>query len=333
MSRRQTCVVFLDAATYGDVSLKRFMDSWDCTVHQVTSPSETIRRLAGHSVAVTNKVVIDRPVLSSPEAKDLRLIAVAATGTDIIDREEAARRGVKVCNVPGYAAQSVAQFTMALILELATRVGKYGEAVKAGEWQKSPVFSLLTYPTVELNGKKLGIVGYGNIGQTVAKMARGFGMEVLIAARGELGRTARPGSAQPVPGDRISLEQLFRQADIISLHCPLTPENRNLINAQTLSLMKPSAFLINTARGALIDEAALVDALRNKRLAGAALDVISREPPAADHPMVLAAEELDNLIVTPHTAWSAREARERLLEEVEENIAAFLQGRDRNRVA
>jgi len=333
MSRRQTCVVFLDAATYGDVSLKRFMDSWDCTVHQVTSPSETIRRLAGHSVAVTNKVVIDRPVLSSPEAKDLRLIAVAATGTDIIDREEAARRGVKVCNVPGYAAQSVAQFTMALILELATRVGKYGEAVKAGEWQKSPVFSLLTYPTVEINGKKLGIVGYGNIGQTVAKMARGFGMEVLIAARGELGRTARPGSAQPVPGDRISLEQLFRQADIISLHCPLTPENRNLINAQTLSLIKPSAFLINTARGALIDEAALVDALRNKRLAGAALDVISREPPPADHPMVLAAEELDNLIVTPHTAWSAREARERLLEEVEENIAAFLQGRDRNRVA
>jgi glycerate dehydrogenase len=302
-------------------------------VHQVTSPSETIRRIAGHSVVVTNKVVIDGTVLNAAEARELKLIAVAATGTDIIDREEAARRGVKVCNVPGYAAQSVAQFTMALILELASRVGKYGEAVKAGEWQKSPVFSLLTYPTVELNGKKLGIVGYGNIGQTVANMARGFGMEVLIAARGELGRTARPGSAQPVPGDRISLEQLFRQADIISLHCPLTPENGNLINAQTLSLMKPSAFLINTARGALIDEAALIEALRQKRIAAAALDVISKEPPPADHPMVLAAKELDNLIVTPHTAWSAREARERLLEEVAENIAAFLQGRDRNRVA
>jgi len=332
MSCRQTRVVFLDAATYGDVSLKRFMDSWGCTVHQVTSPSETILRLAGHSVVVTNKVVIDRPVLSSPEAKDLRLIAVAATGTDIIDREEAARRGVKVCNVPGYATQSVAQFTMALILELATRVGKYSEAVKAGEWQKSPVFSLLTYPTVELNGKKLGIVGYGNIGQTVAKMARGLGMEVLIAARGELGRTAQPGSAQPVPDDRISLEQLFRQADIVSLHCPLTPENRNLINAQTLSLMKPTAFLINTARGALIDETALIDALRQKRIAAAALDVISKEPPPADHPMVLAAEGLDNLIVTPHTAWSAREARERLLREVEENISVFLRGEPRNLV-
>jgi glycerate dehydrogenase len=324
MSRRQTRVVFLDAATYGDVSLKRFMDSWGCTVHQVTSPSETIRRLAGHSVVVTNKVVIDRPVLSSPEAKDLKLIAVAATGTDIIDREEAARRGVKVCNVPGYAAQSVAQFTMALILELATRVGKYGEAVKAGEWQKSPLFSLLTYPTVELNGKKLGIVGYGNIGQTVAKMARGFGMEVLIAAR--------PRSAQPVPGDRISLEQVFRQADIISLHCPLTPENRNLINAQTLSLMKPTAFLINTARGALIDEAALIEALRKKRIAAAALDVISKEPPPADHPILLAAKELDNLIVTPHTAWSAREARERLLRQVEENILVFLRGEPRHLV-
>jgi glycerate dehydrogenase len=325
MSRRQTCVVFLDAATYGDVSLKRFMDSWDCTVHQVTSPSETIRRLAGHSVAVTNKVVIDRPVLSSPGAKDLRLIAVAATGTDIIDREEAARRGVKVCNVPGYAAQSVAQFTMALILELATRVGKYGEAVKAGEWQKSPVFSLLTYPTVELNGKKLGIVGYGNIGQTVAKMARGFGMEILISTR--------PGSESPILRDRIPLEQVLREADVVSLHCPLTSETKNLIDEQSLKLMKPTAFLINTARGALIDEAALVEALSQKRIAAAALDVISREPPPADHPVIRAAKELDNLIVTPHTAWSAREARERLIEEVAENIAAFLQGRDRNRVA
>jgi len=324
MSRRQTRVVFLDAATYGDVSLKRFTESWGCTVHQVTSPSETIRRLAGHSVVVTNKVVIDRPVLSSPEAKDLKLIAVAATGTDIIDREEAARRGVKVCNVPGYAAQSVAQFTMALILELATRVGKYGEAVKAGEWQKSPVFSLLTYPTVELNGKKLGIVGYGNIGQTVAKMARGFGMEVLISAR--------PGSESPIPRDRVPLEQVLQEADVVSLHCPLTPQTKNLINERSLSLMKPAAFLINTARGALVDDTALIEALRKKRIAAAALDVISKEPPPADHPILLAAKELDNLIVTPHTAWSAREARERLLREVEENILVFLRGEPRNLV-
>jgi len=263
--------------------------------------------------------------LSSPEAKDLKLIAVAATGTDIIDREEAAKRGIKVCNVPGYATQSVAQFTMALILELATRAARYGDAVKAGEWQKSPVFSLLTYPTVELADKKLGIVGYGNIGRSVAGMARGFGMEIMVAARA--------GVDGPTPKDRVPLKQLLREADVISLHCPLTPETRNLINQQSLSLMKPTAFLINTARGALIDEAALIEALREKRIAAAGLDVTSKEPPPADHPILLAAKELDNLIVTPHTAWSAREARERLLEEVKQNIVAFFRNQARNLVA
>ena len=325
MSAQQPRIVVLDAATYGDVSLQGFTDKWDCTVHQVTRPDETAARLAGHSIAVTNKVVIDKAILNSPEARDLKLIAVAATGTDIIDRDEATRRGVKVCNVPGYATQSVAQFTMTLILELATRAGRYGGAVKNGEWEKSPVFSLLTYPSLELSGKKLGIVGYGSIGKAVAQMARGFGLKILIAVRpGTPGATANP---------RIPVDQLLRQADIVSLHCPLTPQTRNLINEHSLSLMKPSAFLVNTARGALLDEAALIDALRKKRIAGAALDVISKEPPPAEHPIIVAAKELDSLIVTPHTAWSAREARERLLKEVEENIAAFLQGHDRNRVA
>lgn len=325
MTAPQTRIVFLDAATYGEISLKRFIDAWDCTIHQVTSPSETVPRLAGHAVAVTNKVVIDKTILNSAEVRDLKLIAVAATGTDIIDREEAAKRGIKVCNVPGYATQSVAQFTMALMLELATRAGRYGDTVKRGEWEKSPVFSLLTYPTIELSGKKLGIVGYGGIGRTVAQMARGFGLEVLIAAR--------PGPTRSIPKDRISRDQLLRQADIVSLHCPLTPQTRNLINEQSLALMKPTAFLINTARGALIDEAALIEALRQKRIAAAALDVISKEPPPDDHAIIQAAKELDNLIVTPHTAWSAREARERLLHEVKENIAAFLQGELRNWVA
>jgi glycerate dehydrogenase len=325
MSDRQPRIVFLDAATYGDTSLQRFTNRWHCTIHQVTSPHETIQRLAAHDVAVTNKVVIDRPVLSSPEAKDLKLIAVAATGTDIIAREEATNRGVKVCNVPGYATQSVAQFTMALILELATCAGKYAAAVKSGEWQKSPVFSLLTYRTMELRGKKLGIVGYGNIGRALAQMARGFGMDVLVAAR--------PGSTGPIPRDRVSLDQLFSDADVISLHCPLTPETRNLINARTLSLMKPTAFLVNTARGALIDQAALIDALRKQRIAAAALDVITQEPPPADHPIIRAAQQLDNLMVTPHTAWGARETRERLLQEVEENISSFLSGKPRNVVA
>lgn len=325
MSPQPTRVVFLDAATYGDISLKRFTDRWDCTIYQVTNPDETIQRLAGHSIAVTNKVVIDKTVFSSPEARDLKLIAVAATGTDIVDREETDKHDVKVCNVPGYATQSVAQFTLALILELGTSAGKYSDAVKAGEWQKSPVFSLLNFPTIELSGKKLGIVGYGSIGRAVAQMARGFGMEILVAAR--------PGATGPIPQGRIGLEQLLREADIISLHCPLTPETRNLFNKRSIALMKPTAFLINTARGALIDEPELIAALREKRIAAAALDVITKEPPPADHPIILAARELDNLIVTPHTAWSTREARERLLQEVEENIAAFLQGQDRNRVA
>jgi glycerate dehydrogenase len=325
VSDSQPRIVFLDAATYGDISLRRFTDLWRCTIHQVTNPADIIGRLPGHSIAVTNKVTFDKTVLSSSEAMDLKLIAVAATGTDIIDREEAAKRGVKVCNVPGYATQSVAQFTMALILELATRAGKYAKTVKLGEWQKSPVFSLLSYPSVELRGKKLGIIGYGNIGRTVAAMARGFDMKVLVAAR--------PGTIGSVSQDRIALDQMFRQADFISLHCPLTTETRNLIDEQTLGWMKSTAFLINTARGALIDEAALIHALRNKRIAGAAVDVISKEPPPADHPIILATKALDNLIVTPHTAWSARETRERLLEEVKENISSFLGGNPRNIVA
>jgi len=324
MNGAQTGIVFLDAATYGDISLKSFSDVWDCTVHQVTRPNETIERIAGCGIAVTNKVVFDEAVVNSAGARGLKLIAVAATGTDIIDKHAAAKRGVKVCNVPGYATQSVAQFTMALILELATRAGKYGDAVKMGDWQKSPVFSLLTFPNTELRGKKLGIIGYGNIGRTVAAMARGFGMEILIAAR--------PGSDGVLLEERLSIGEVLQQADIVSLHCPLTPETKNLINQETLSRMKPTAFLINTARGALVDEAALIDALRLKQIAGAALDVISQEPPPADHPIIRATSELDNLLVTPHTAWSSREAREHLLAEVKENIPAFLRGQPRNLV-
>ena len=315
-------IVVLDAATFGDASLQSLVNRWDCRIHEVTRPNEVPERLKGRSVAITNKVAFDRSVLSSPEAQDLKLIAVAATGTDIVDHETAKRLRVRVCNVPGYATHSVAQFTMALILELATRVGRYSDAVRRGEWQRSPVFTLLDYPTTELNGKKLGIVGYGNIGKTVATMAHGFGLEVLIAVR--------PGSLGPIATERVSLEHLLRESDIITLHCPLTQETRNLIDHRSLALMKPSAFLINTARGALIDEAALIQALREKRLGGAALDVISREPPNANHPLVDAAKDMDNLVVTPHTAWSSREARERLLQEVMDNIAAFFAGETRN---
>jgi glycerate dehydrogenase len=183
---------------------------------------------------------------------------------------------------------------------------------------------LLNYPAVELSGKKIGVVGYGAIGQTVAQIAQSFGMQVLVAAR--------PGTEPAVPEGRTPLDQVLREADVVTLHCPLTPQTRHLINQDSLALMKRTAFLVNTARGALVDEEALIHALRERRLAAAALDVISREPPPPDHPVIRATAELDNLVVTPHTAWSAREARERLLREVEENISAFLAGRDRNRV-
>jgi glycerate dehydrogenase len=324
MSAAVPRIVFLDAATYGDAPLSGFMEQWACKAYDVTAPEQTSERLAGYAIAVTNKVVIDRAVLDSGNARDLQLIAVAATGTDIIDKEAARAHGVAVCNVPGYASASVAQFTMTLLLQLATSAARYTAAVKAGAWEKSPVFSLLTYPAVEVDGKKLGIIGYGNIGQGVAQMARGFGMEILIGAR--------PGAAGEVPPGRWPLEDLLRTADFVSLHCPLTPETRYLINERSLRLMKPSAFLINTARGALVDETALIAALREKRIAGAALDVISKEPPPANHPIIHAARQLENLIVTPHTAWSAREARERLLNEVAANIAAFLAGKPRNLV-
>ncbi len=325
MNGHKPKLVFLDAATYGDVSLDRFFEHWDCTVHPVTGPAETLRRVDGCSVVVTNKVVIDEPVLGSAEARELRLIAVAATGTDIINVGAARKFGVTVCNVPGYATRSVAQFTIALMLELATRADRYGQSVNNGEWEKSAVFAMVNQAGIELSGKQLGVIGYGNIGRTVAAIARSLGMTVLVASR--------PGTEEPPPPGRVHVEQLLSESDVVSLHCPLTPQTKNLINQQTLALMKPTAFLINTARGALIDEGALIHALREKRLAGAALDVISCEPPPPNHPIILACRELNNLMVTPHTAWSAREARERLLSEVAENIDRFFLGTPRNVVA
>jgi glycerate dehydrogenase len=317
-------IVFLDAMTFGDASLDRFTETWDCTVHQVTKAEDILHRIDGFPIVVTNKVPLDRATLNSPVAHSLRFIAEAATGTDNIDLAAARERGIAVANVPGYAAQSVAQFTIALILELATHIGGYIDVVRCGHWAESPIYTRLDFPTVELAGKKLGIIGYGNIGRRVAEMARALGMEILLAMR--------PGSHEPQTG-RVPVDELLAEADFVSLHCPLTADTKGLIDARAVALMKPGTFLVNTARGALIDEAALIAALRENKLAGAALDVISREPPPADHPIVRAAKELENLIVTPHCAWSAREARNRLLTEVAENIRAFTDGRERNRVA
>ncbi len=317
-------MVFLDAATFGDTSLQIFSSQWDCSVYPFSPSQSVAERLQGHQVAVVNKVVLDRDILSSPMAQDLKLVAVAATGTDNVDLETARHRGIGVCNVPGYATQAVAQFTMALILEMATHAGSYAGLVRAGAWEKSPIFTMLDYPSVEIAGKVLGVIGYGRIGQGVARMAKALGLDVFVSAR--------PGNQEPIPDGRVALDELLTKADFVTLHCPLTPNTKNLINARALALMKPGAFLINTARGGLVDGTALLDALRKGRLAGAALDVLTEEPPPPGHFLVQAGRELGPLLITPHCAWATREARQRLLAEVAENVASFLAGRGRNRV-
>jgi len=325
-NRYETSIVFLDTSTLdrGDVSFEQF-GGWKCEFHPRTAPPELPGRIGGFDVAVTNKVVFDSAVMDSPEAGNLKLIAIAATGTNNVDLEAARGKGIAVANVAGYSTNSVAQHTFGLLFELASRTGAYSRDVAAGAWSDSPVFTLLDRPVVEMAGKQLGIVGLGAIGSAVARAAEGFGMDVLVSAR--------PGAEGPPPEGRVPLEKMLAEADVVSLHCPLTPATENLIGARELEMMKPTAFLINVARGGIVVEADLVAALKGGRIAGAAADVLTREPPPADNPLIAAAGELDNLVITPHTAWASREARQRLIDEIAANIRAFLEGKDRNRVA
>lgn len=316
-------MAFLDAATFGVISLKRFEEAADCVVHELTEADELPGRLADRQCAVINKFELDRQRLEHPSARQLRLIAVGATGTNNVDIACARERGIAVCNVPGYATAAVAQYTMALILELATQAARYAQGTRMGHWQESTIFTRHDYPSFELQGRVLGIVGYGDIGRKVAKMARVFGLEVIVAGR--------VGENRPQP-ERLPVEEVLHRADFVSLHCPLTPLTQGFINPYTLSLMKPTAYLVNTARGGLVEEAALIEALEQGTIAGAALDVISQEPPGEGHPMMEAAARLDNLLITPHCAWAARETRQRLMDEVFDNIDAFRRGERRNRV-
>lgn len=284
-----------------------------------TTPAQCIERLHGASVAIANKVRIDGDCFEA--CPELKLVCVAATGTNNVDLESAARHGVTVCNARGYATPSVTQHVFSLLLSLVTRQSDYRAAVAAGRWRRSPDFCLLDFPITELSGKVLGIVGYGELGQAVAAIARSFGMKVLIAAR--QGRA--PGA------DRFVLTDLLPRVDVLSLHCPLTEQTRNLIGAHEFALMKPTAILINTARGGIVDETALADALRNGRIGGAGVDVLSVEPPVGGNPLL--DEPLPNLIVTPHIAWASRESRQRLVEDVAENILAWQRGELRNLVS
>lgn len=286
-------------------------------LYDQTQPGEVAERIRGARVVVSNKVVLDAATIRGAEA--LELICVCATGTNNVDLAAATERGIPVCNVGDYAGPSVAQHTLALILGLATRWHQYDRDVMAGEWSRSPMFCLMHRPVMELHGKKLGIIGYGTLGQDVARLAQAFGMSLLVA-EGRSGAQA----------GRVPLAQLLAEADVVSLHCPLTEQTRHLIDAAALRAMKQSALLVNTARGGLVDEGALREALIEGEIAGAALDVLSVEPPPVDHPLLRG--DVPNLIVTPHNAWISVEARQRLLNGVVANIRAWQAGAPTNQV-
>lgn len=314
--------VFLDTGSLdrGDLDLSRLAERAEWTWHAATPPERVVERLAGAEVAITNKVVLDEATIAAAER--LRLILVAATGTDNVDIDAARRHGVAVANARGYATPSVVQHVYALILGLATRLPDYREAVRAGEWSASEHFTLLDRPIRELAGGVLGIVGYGELGRAVAVAAPAFGLEARVAAL--------PGRAHDPGIERVPLHELLEQADVLSLHLPRTPETTGLIGAAELARLRPEALLINTARGGLVDEAALAQALRDGELGGAGLDVLDQEPPPADHPLL--APDLPNCIVTPHVAWASRAARQRLVGELEANLAAYQTSQARNRV-
>ncbi|MCL6269272.1 D-2-hydroxyacid dehydrogenase [Sansalvadorimonas sp. 2012CJ34-2] len=314
--------VLLDRATLGndlDIFPLTSMDmEWD--VYDRTPPDQVIERIRHAEVVLSNKVVISDAEMAA--ANQLRYIGVLATGTNNIDLQAASARSITVTNITAYGTASVAQHTFSLILSLATALPRYSQISQDGTWAKSDMFCLMDRPVMELAGKNLLIVGYGELGQAVARLGKAFGMNILIAKV--------PGSLSSAT-DRIELEDGLKLADVVSLHCPLTDQTRNLIGEPQLGLMKPHALLINTARGGLVDEASVVNALRQETIGGAGFDVLTQEPPVYGNPLLNTG--LSNLIVTPHTAWLAKESRERLLLQAAENIKAFLNGNPANKVA
>jgi len=314
--------VFLDLETTdnGDIdfsALRQTLPDWD--FHPLTGSTQMKDRLRDATVTVTNKAVLDRSALES--APHLKLVCIAATGTNNVDLDAARELGIAVCNVVHYATPSVVQHVFGLIFALDSRILQYHEAVQAGRWAKSSHFSMLDFPIRELSGKTMGIVGFGELGRGVARAAECFGMNVLVAQRAG-------GSPQK---DRLALPELLPRVDVLSLHCPLTAQTTNLIGAPELKLMKRDALLINTARGGIVDEAALVEALRTGEIGGAGIDTLTTEPPVHGNPLL--DYHSPNLIVTPHTAWASQQARQRLVDGVAGNIRSFLAGSLTNQVA
>lgn len=309
--------LFLDTATMRPDALDfgglcATLDHWQ--LNDATPANALHAALAEVDVVVSNKVVLDEAALAAAPA--LKLICVCATGTNNVDLAAAARRGIPVCNVTDYAGPSVAQHTLALMLGLATRWHEYAADVREGVWSRSPMFCLMQRPVLELAGKQLLLVGRGVLGQAVADLAMALGMRVTFAA--SLDPQAPEDPARP------ALMEALPHADVVSLHCPLTTATERLVDAEFLGRMRSSALLINTARGGLVDEPALAQALREGTLGGAALDVLSQEPPPLDHPLL--ARDIPNLIITPHNAWISDDSRQRLLDGVAENVRRFVAG-------
>lgn len=308
-------IVILDgyAVNPGDLSWDKItaLSDQPLAIYDRTDPDQVIERARGKQIILTNKARLDAETLH--QLPDLAYIGIIATGYNTVDVAEARKRKIPVCNAPGYGRDSVAQHVFALLFELTNQVGLHARSTAAGEWAASPDWTYQKAPMTELADKTMGIVGLGEIGSQVARIALALGMRVLGNNR----------SPKVLPGvEMVSPEQLFTQSDVVSLNCPLTDENRGFVDAALLNKMKPTAFLLNTARGPLIDEDALATALNEGRLAGAGLDVLSTEPPAINHPLF----RTKNCIITPHNAWGTRESRARLLHIVEQNLQAFLSG-------
>jgi glycerate dehydrogenase len=313
--------VFLDFGTVsnGDLDpgpLERALPG--IVIHERTAQADVPARIAGFEAVLANKSVIDGATIRANPS--LRFVALTATGVDNVDLAAAREAGVAVCNLRDYCTASVAQHVFALLLALTHRLADYDALVAGGRWQAAGQFSVFPYPIRELKGRVFGIVGHGTLGTAVAGLAQAFGMRVEVANR--------PGGT-PSPGRR-DLDDLLPEVDVLSLHCPLTDATRGLMSGERLARMKPDAVLINTARGALVDTRALADALKARALGGAGIDVLEREPPPPDHPLLDPA--IPNLIVTPHVAWAAREARQRCLDELALNVISFQSGGRRNRV-
>ncbi|MGH9944492.1 MAG: D-2-hydroxyacid dehydrogenase [Pyrinomonadaceae bacterium] len=311
-------IVFLDRdALRADIRRPRFPHEW--RDYAQTAPGEVVARLNGATIAITNKVPLGEQELAQLPA--LKFIAVSATGYNMIDLESCRRRGVTVSNVRGYARHSLPEHVLMLMLALSRNLPAYREDVRRGEWQRAAQFCLLDHPIRDLHGRTLGVVGYGALGRAVEQLARAFGMKVLISEH--------KGTRQIRPG-RAAFEEVLRASDMITLHAPLTPETRHLVGAAELRLMKPTAILINTARGGVVDEVALVEALGQGRIAGAGVDVLEREPPREGNPLL--SLDLPNLIVTPHNAWASEEAMQALADQLVDNLEAFVRGEPQNTV-